>query len=246
MTDLEAVSGRRRSSRPPSPGPSPRRPSSGPSRTEVECWFDYSSPFAYLGTTQIERIARECGGRVVFRPFVLGALFKEIGTPLVPLETFSPAKRRHAQLDLERWADHWGVPFRFASRFPLRTVDALRVTLLAPEANRALLVHAIMRATWVDDRDPADPDVLRACVTAAGLDAGLLERAGEAKQALFDATADAVRAGVPGAPTFVVGEQLFWGQDRLEFVAKALCGWRVDVVGPRITGPSAEGETDQT
>lgn len=212
----------------------------------VECWFDYSSPFAYLGTTQVERVARESGGCVVFRPFLLGALFKEIGTPLVPLETFSEAKRRHARIDLDRWADHWGVPFRFASRFPLRTVDALRVTLLAPEANRALLVHAIMRATWVDDRDPADPEVLRGCLAAAGIDPALLERVGDAKPLLFAATEEAVRAGLPGAPTFVVGEQLFWGQDRLEFVAKALCGWRVHAPGPTIARPSAEGETERT
>ena len=59
----------------------------------VECWLDYSSPFAYLGSTQIERVARESGGRALFRPFLLGALFKEIGTPMVPLDWFGEAKR---------------------------------------------------------------------------------------------------------------------------------------------------------
>lgn len=201
----------------------------------VECWLDYSSPFAYLGSTQVERVARESGGRAVFRPFLLGALFKQIGTPMVPLETFSEAKRRHSRLDLERWADHWGVPFRFTSRFPLRTVEALRLTLLVPDERRGPLVHAIMRACWVDELDPADPEVLRACLREASLDPALLERAGEAKQALFDATEHARRIGAPGAPCFVVGDQLFWGQDRLDFVGKALRGWRVPDPGSRIS-----------
>lgn len=201
----------------------------------VECWLDYSSPFAYLGTTQIERVARAEGARVSFRPFLLGALFKDLGGPMIPLATFTAPKQRHVELDMHRWADHWGVPFRWPSRFPLRTIDALRLTLLLPDAARAPLVHAIMRACWVDDRDPADREVLAACARDAGLDPSLLERTSEAKQALFDATKEAALRGAPGAPCFVVGDQLFWGQDRLEFVAKALRGWRVEPTGPRIS-----------
>lgn len=201
----------------------------------VECWFDYSSPFSYLGTTQVERVARENGACVSWRPFLLGALFKAIGTPTIPLATFSEPKRRHMRIDLERWADHWGVPFRFSSRFPLRTVEALRLTLLVPDAERAPLVHALMRAAWVEDRDLADPEVLRACACEAGLEPALVERTAEAKQALFAATDEAAARGLPGAPTFVVGEQVFWGQDRLEFVAKALRGWRVEGAGATMT-----------
>lgn len=204
----------------------------------VECWLDYSSPFAYLGSTQVERVARESGGRAVFRPFLLGALFKRLGTPVVPLETFNDAKRRLVRLDLERWADHWGVPFRFTSHFPLRTVDALRLTLLVPDERRGPLVHAIMRACWALDLDPADPEVLRACLREASLDPALLGRAPEAKQALFDATERAIAIGAPGAPCFAVGDQLFWGQDRLEFVGKALRGWRVPDHGSRIPAPT--------
>jgi 2-hydroxychromene-2-carboxylate isomerase len=205
----------------------------------VECWFDYASPFSYLGTTQIERVASENGARVSWRPFLLGALFKQIGTPVVPLLSFAPSKQSHQWLDLHRWAAHWGVPFRFASRFPLRTVDALRLTLLVEDAWRAPLVHALMRACWVEDRDPADREVLRACLVQAGLPADLVQRTGDAKQALFDATAEAVSAGLPGAPCFVVRDQLFWGQDRLEFVGKALRGWRPPIPGATM-GSKAE------
>ena len=188
----------------------------------VDCWFDYSSPFAYLGTTQVERVAREAGGEVRFRPFLLGALFKKLGTPLVPLHSFNAPKRAHQEADLERWASVWEVPFRFTTRFPLRTVTALRITLLA--GSPPPLIHRIMRAAWVDDEDPNDPAVLRRCLADAGLDEALAERAGEAKQALFDATEEALDRGVPGAPTFVVGDQLYWGQDRLDFVRRALEG----------------------
>lgn len=190
----------------------------------VRCYFDYSSPFAYLGTTQIERVAREAGGEVRFEPFLLGALFKTLGTPIVPLQSFNEPKRRHQTLELYRWADCWGVPFRFTTHFPLRTVDALRLTLLAPEAQRPALVHRIMRAAWVDDEDVAERSVLARCATEAGVDAALVERTGEARDALWAATDAALAAGCPGAPCFVVGEHLYWGQDRLHFVRLALEG----------------------
>lgn len=192
----------------------------------VEVFFDYSSPFAYLGTTQAERVAAAHGASVVWKPFLLGALFKAIGTPLVPLESFPAAKERYYQRELERWAARYGVGFTFSTRFPLRTVDALRLTLLAPEASRSVLVHAIMRATWVEDRDPADHAVLGAACDEAGVDRALLERLAEAKQALFDATDEARLRGVPGAPTFAVEGELFWGQDRLSLVEDALRGVR--------------------
>lgn len=192
----------------------------------VEAFIDYSSPYAYLGSTQIERVAREQDARVVWRPFLLGALFREIGTPLVPIDAAPPAKRTYMRLDMERFAARYGVPFRFATRFPLRTVDALRLTLLAPEEKRSALVHAIFEATWAHDRDPASREVLVDAAARAGLDPALVDRTAEAKQALVDATSEAVARGVPGAPTFVVGDQLFWGQDRLHFVARALAGWR--------------------
>lgn len=197
-------------------------------RVIVEAFIDYASPFAYLGSTQIERVARAHGATVVFRPFLLGALFKAIGTPVVPIAAFPRAKERYHRLELERWAARWGVPFVFSSRFPVRTVDALRLTLLAPEASRAPLVHAIMRAVWAEDRDPAERAVLEEACENAGVDSALLERLTEGKPLLYDATEDARRRGVPGAPTFLVhtgsGPELFWGQDRLELVADALRG----------------------
>jgi len=188
----------------------------------VRVFFDYSSPWAYLGTERVEAVAARQAARVVYQPFLLGGLFRAIGTPMVPLDTMPAPKARYVRREIERFAERDGIPYRFSSRFPLRTVDALRLTVLVPEEGRAPIVHSIMRATWAEDRDPADRAVLADCLRDAGLHASLLDRIGEAKAALIAATDEAIALGVPGAPTFQVGTELFWGQDRLLFVEKAL------------------------
>jgi len=193
----------------------------------LELYFDYSSPFAYLGSTQVERLAHECEALLVYRPFFLGGLFKTIGTPMVPIETYTEPKRRYYERDIRRWADRYGVKLRWPSRFPLNTIAALRLTFLAGDAT-PLLVDRLYEACWIEDRDPSDIDVLRSIVKELGLDEDLLERikAPETKAALKTATDEAAAMGMCGAPTFVVDGRLFWGQDRLPFVRAALGGWR--------------------
>ncbi len=194
----------------------------------VEFFFDFSSPFAYLASTQIEALAARKGASLVYRPFLLGALFKAIGTPNVPLSAMPEAKRRLVVADLFRWADHWGVPFRFASRFPMNTVKPLRMVLAAPEEHVAPLVAALYRAYWVEDRDISADDVLGDAATSVGLDGAALVAATteeRLKLRLKEVTEQAERVGVCGAPCFLVGGLLFWGQDRLLFVEKALDGW---------------------
>jgi 2-hydroxychromene-2-carboxylate isomerase len=193
----------------------------------VDFYFDYSSPFAYLGSTQIEAAAARHGGTVRYRPFLLGGLFKAIGTPNVPLFNAPEAKRRHHMADMFRWADHFGVPFRFPSRFPMNTVKPLRMTLALPEADRPRLIAPLFKAYWADDRDISDDTTLAEIAGAAGLDgAWLVASTGEErlKAELKAATDAAVQVGVCGAPTFIVGGLVFWGQDRLLFVEKALDG----------------------
>lgn len=190
----------------------------------VGVYFDYSSPFAYLGTTQIERVAAEAGATVAWKPFLLGALFKAIGTPLVPLQVMPEPKRRYQELELARWAAHWGVPFAFNHRFPLRTVEALRLTLLAPAEVRSALIHRLMRAAWVEREDVGDREVLARCAADAGCESALVDRTADAKDALRAATDEAIAIGCPGAPCFVVDGELYWGQDRLDFVRAALEG----------------------
>jgi 2-hydroxychromene-2-carboxylate isomerase len=203
-----------------------------PAPPVVDFWFDYSSPFAYLAATQITALAERAGAAATlrWRPMLLGALFRDIGTVDVPLFAMPDAKRAYVSREIGRWAKWWGVDFRFPSRFPMRTVAPLRLTLLAG-AQAPALAARVFRAYWVEDRDISDDAVLRELCADAGVDPALVARMQEpaVKQALIDATAEARAAGVLGAPTCLVhapgGPHLFWGQDRLELVDAALRGW---------------------
>jgi 2-hydroxychromene-2-carboxylate isomerase len=194
----------------------------------LDFYFDYSSPFAYLASVDVGDVAKGHDAELVHRPILLGGLFKAIGTPLVPIAEMSEAKRSYQKRDMQRWARERGVDLIWPSRFPLRTVKPLRMTLLAEEAQRPALIESLMRACWAEDRDPDDDDVLRECAKRAGVDEALVDqtRTDEVKAALRAATEEAIERGVFGVPTFIVDEQLFWGQDRLDFVEQALDGWR--------------------
>jgi len=193
----------------------------------VTFFHDFSSPFSYLASTQIEARLGATGAAVVWRPMLLGALFREIGTPDVPLLAMNEARRRFFARDLADWAGLWGVAFRFPDTFPLRTVTALRVALAAPEATSALY-----RAAWAENRDIGQNEILSSVLDAAGFDGpALVTRAATddaLKTALRENTDAARIAGACGVPTFVVERpgrtpEVFWGQDRFELVQEALC-----------------------
>lgn len=203
----------------------------------LEFFFDYASPYSYLAATQVDHIVRRTSALLTYRPFFLGGLFKAIGAPLVPLEAYSEAKARYYRRDMERWAHYWSVPFRFPSRFPLNTLDPLRLTFLVDDADKDLLVERLFTAYWVEDRDPADREDLKKILEELELDTRLLDRldAVETKACLRTATDEALERGLCGAPSFVVDDRVFWGQDRLSFVAASLNGWR-----PRSESPDFE------
>ncbi|MFO7566472.1 MAG: 2-hydroxychromene-2-carboxylate isomerase [Enhygromyxa sp.] len=199
----------------------------GPKRP-VDVYFDYSSPFAYLGCVLAERLF---GDHARWHPMLLGAVFKQVGTPNVPLFTQNQAKQQHTSKDLERQAAAIGARFSFPSRFPMRTVLPLRVTLAARAHERRegrRLVQALFEALWADDRDISDPaEVERIADTCGFNGTELVARAAQqsVKDALFESTRAAVEAGVFGAPTFIVhgeaGPELFWGADRIELALAA-------------------------
>jgi 2-hydroxychromene-2-carboxylate isomerase len=208
----------------PSSAPSSTPPRPAEDARTLHVYWDFSSPFAYLGTAQVEALAKRTGANVVWHPILLGGLFRSIGTPDVPLATFSAAKQQYIVRDLHRWASYWQLPFRFPTRFPTNSLKALRVYEALPDTFRARYRDAVFRAYWADDRDITDDAVLADCVGDEAVARDALARAGsdEVKAAVRKSTEDAAARGVFGVPTFVVGDELFWGQDRLTLVEDAL------------------------
>jgi 2-hydroxychromene-2-carboxylate isomerase len=149
----------------------------------------------------------------------------------------TPRKARYLWRDHERYAELTGLPFKRPSRFPIKTSSALRAVLAAghastPDADGAVreqaqrtISQAIMRAYWECDEDISDRDVLASILSRAGFDGARLIRIADAKQAreeLAALTEGAVARGVFGAPTVFVGDEMFWGKDRLDFVERWL------------------------
>jgi len=192
-------------------------------KSTLELYWDFSSPFAYLGSTQAAKLAERTGATLVWRPMLLGGVFKAIGQSDVPLFTWSDAKKKYYFEDMHRWAAYWGVPFKFPTRFPTASLKAMRTYLALPEPRRDAFREATFRACWAEDRDIAADDVLRALIGAEADDVLARTQDPAVKKELVDATQAAVAAGVFGAPTWVVdGKELFWGQDRIPLVERAL------------------------
>ncbi|HUJ61372.1 MAG TPA: DsbA family protein [Kofleriaceae bacterium] len=197
----------------------------------LDVYFDVASPFAYLALTQLPALARVTGVAPRLQPIALGALFKDVGQVNVPLHAFPPAKRRYIELDMARWARWWGVPLSEPAKFPQRTLTAQRLCLCAAERGfdtQIALAIALGRAMWAERRDLEDDATLAGILADRGLPRDWLDRTRDPaiKAELAARTAAARAAGVFGVPSFAVdGATLFWGQDRLELVMRALGGW---------------------
>ena len=192
----------------------------------VEFFYDFGSPTVYLAATQLPTIAGSVGATVDWRPMLLGGVFKSTGNQS-PVAV--AAKAAYMNDDLERFAKRYGVPFRFNPHFPINTLALMRGAVAYQDdvVVSSTYRDAIFMAIWVEARNLNEPDVIGQVLSDAGLDpAELMNRIGQqtVKDQLIANTAEAVNRGVFGAPTFFVGEQMFFGQDRLDFVAEALSG----------------------
>lgn len=188
---------------------------------KLELFFDLSSPYSYMAATQMKPLAEKTGAEVVWRPMVLGAVFKATGNEM-PARI--PGKARWMANDLMRWAAHYGVPFRFSSHFPANAIKAMRLVLV-DDVKAADVALAGFHAMWADDRDLTDEAVLRSVAEMGGLDPAAAMQAIETpaiKEKLRANTDEAIARGAFGAPTMIVGDELFWGNDRLHFVEAAL------------------------
>ncbi|RYF76833.1 MAG: 2-hydroxychromene-2-carboxylate isomerase [Comamonadaceae bacterium] len=199
-------------------------PTDGGAR-RVEFFFDIGSPAAYLAATQLPRLCGECDAELVWRPMLLGGVFQATNNRS-PSEVLS--KGPYMREDLGRFARRYGVPYVHNTHFPVNTLLLMRgataLQMHRPERFGAY-VEAMFSAMWVEGLDLNDADVVAGALARAGFDPDELvgmAGASEVKERLKQQTQAAVARGVFGAPTMIVGEQLFWGQDRLDFVREAL------------------------
>ncbi|MFW0759110.1 2-hydroxychromene-2-carboxylate isomerase [Pseudomonas sp. H11T01] len=191
----------------------------------VEFFFDLGSPSTYLAYTQLPKICAQTGSQLIYQPMLLGGVFKATGNAS-PITI--PAKGRYMLHDLERYAKRYDVPLNFNPHFPVNTLLLMRAVtgmqLRHPE--RFLdFIDCLFRALWVDKRNLNDPATVAAVLMENGFEPTeilALTNDEEVKAALKDKTEQALQRGVFGAPSMFVDNQLFFGQDRLDFVLEAL------------------------
>jgi 2-hydroxychromene-2-carboxylate isomerase len=194
-------------------------------RKTVEFFFDLGSPATYLAYTQLPDLCAATGAQLIYKPMLLGGVFKTTGNAS---PATVPAKGRYMFQDLARYAQRYNVPLKFNPHFPINTLQLMRavtgIQMRQPE--RFLdFIDCLFRALWVEGRHLGDMSVVAAVLAEHGFDPEeilALTNDDEVKAALKDNTEHAIQRGVFGAPSLFVGNQLFFGQDRLDFVREAL------------------------
>lgn len=184
----------------------------------IEFWFDFSSPYGYIGSELIDAVAARHGRTVNWHPILLGPIFKAVGTaPLVAL----PIKGEYSRHDFARMARLHKVPFRLPEKFPVGTQVAARAFYLMADRDPAQahdFAKRVFRAYYVEGRDVADPAVVLELAGAVGADTATLaeDLKGDAiKERMKAEVEKAMQAGVFGSPHFIVDGEPFWGVDRI-------------------------------
>ncbi|KAF2746874.1 thioredoxin-like protein [Sporormia fimetaria CBS 119925] len=219
-----------------------------PGKVRVEFWYDFSSPWAFLGWTQLQRLQRTFGKDldIVMKPFLLGILFREIGAPNLPMAAVSPQKAAWSRQDHADWVAFWNavnvqegnpdkqINFHWADVFPIRTPTVLRCALAEPKC-----IDVLYRACWCHNKDVSKDSVLSDVLTEAGYSGPeLLQRANSAeiKAKLREATAEAKAVGICGVPSYRVFHEssndtmqnvggIVWGQDQTDVLEDLIAGW---------------------
>ena len=192
---------------------------------QVEFFFDFGSPASYLAWTQLPKIAAAAAAQIVWKPMLLGGVFKATGNAS-PVTV--AAKGKWMMGDLDRCAARYGVPLVMPVNFPVNTLTMMRGAVGVQQRQPAdfdRYVKAIFEGMFARGLNMGDPDVLAGVLTAAGFDpATFIALVGDPaiKQGLVAITEEAVSRGAFGAPTMFVGGEMHFGQDRLDFVAQAL------------------------
>ncbi len=193
----------------------------------IDYYFSPMSPWTYLGHARFAVIARRHGAGINVKPVDYGKIFPVSGG--LPLAKRAPQRQAYRLAELARWRDHLGVPLTIQPKFfPYESNLASRLIVAADVRGSDAglrLAGAILKACWAEERDMADESELATVVREQGLEPrGLMVAAkSDESQARYDElTGEAIELQVFGAPTYVYKKQLFWGQDRLEFLERAL------------------------
>ena len=184
---------------------------------QIDFYFDVVSPYSFIASKLIEELAQRTKAELCWKPFLLGGVFKAVGTVNTP--GLTPVKKPYLLKDIKRLSEYYKFTMNMPPDFPVRTLLAMRVLsgLNTKEISQA--AHKLFNAYWEENLNIADPEVVSNLI---GNEA--VERAGEqeVKDALFRTTEEAVKRGAYGAPVFFVGEEMFFGHDRLHLLEQYL------------------------
>lgn len=195
-------------------------------RKPLEVWFEFASTYSYLSVMRVEDLAIQSNISLVWRPFLLGPVFKAKGWETSPF-VMDEAKGRYMWRDVERRAIKYGLPFKRPEVFPANGLAAARLMMAAHgETWSGDFARAMFRAQFEDGADISQRETLTLALTSVGVDArSWIDRSQQVstKAALRQQSLEAMKIGVFGAPTFCVGDELFWGDDRLEDAVEWAC-----------------------
>lgn len=191
---------------------------------DIELFWDVGSPYTYLAITQLPKMRERTGAKVRLRPFLLGGVFKSVGNKMVDVAP----KAANLMEDLRRWARHYRVPMLIPGTdpvpFPINSLLPMRVAtaaLLADETEAERLIRELFNALWVEGKNVGEQAVLEDVLGDRAMVLMAEAQTPQVKDLLRKNTEEAVARGAFGAPTFFVKDQLFWGNDRLQFVEEA-------------------------
>lgn len=186
---------------------------------KVEFWYEFASTYSYPAAMRVEAAAKAAGVELLWRPFLLGPIFGAQGWNDSPFNIY-PAKGRYMWRDMARLCEAQGLVLKEPARFPQNGLKAARLALLGQQEDWGPeFTRRVYLANFAEQKDISDETVLSGILSALGLDAAaLLARSNEPenKERLKAQTDEAIARGIFGAPSFLVGDELFWGNDRLE------------------------------
>jgi len=189
----------------------------------VDFYYDYISPASYLAWTQLTGICKRYNARINYKPVFLGGVLKANASNS-PITV--PAKWEWMKADFLRYANYYGVPYQLNPHFIFSTVNAMRGAIWASENNQIEAYNqAMFTAAWVDGKDLSDKNTLADILDKAGINSAAALEAmtqPEMKSALIQSTEKAVKRGIFGAPSMIVDGDIFFGQDRLIWIERAL------------------------